>query len=96
VGTTEGSAGLTNHLNGDLTGDVAAPLDPGLGPLQNNGGATETHALSPASPAVDSGKCFGTRVDQRGKHRPTNFPGSSNAVGGDASDIGAYELQRSR
>ncbi len=34
---------------GDLPG-----LDPLLGPLQNNGGPTETHALLPGSPAIDA------------------------------------------
>lgn len=30
-------------------------FNPGLGPLQDNGGATQTHALVPGSPAIDAG-----------------------------------------
>ena len=40
-------------LTGDLTGNVTA--DPLLGPLQNNGGPTKTHALLPGSAARDTG-----------------------------------------
>ena len=62
--------------------------DPLLGPLQNNGGNTQTHALLAASPAVDSATddiCPGT--DQRGATRPFDGDGDSTAV----CDIGAYE-----
>ena len=63
--------------------------DPKLGPLQNNGGPTQTHALLASSPAIDAGDPGGCRdnlgalltTDQRGFPRP--------AVG---CDIGAYEL----
>jgi hypothetical protein len=63
---------------GDIVGD-----DPKLGPLQDNGGLTFTHALVPGSPAIDAGDdaaCLAT--DQRGVTRPQ----------GTACDIGAYEL----
>jgi len=55
-----------------------------LGPLQNNGGPTETHALLAASPAIDAGD-NGTcpAVDQRGYPRPF----------GASCDIGAYEYR---
>ncbi len=54
----------------DLTG-----LDPLLGPLANNGGQTETHALLSNSPAINSGVCTdhnGSLIanDQRGVFRP--------------------------
>jgi CSLREA domain-containing protein len=60
--------------------------DPLLGGLADNGGTTQTHALLPGSPAVESGlpaehpSCQGTS-DQRGTPRPQ----------GHACDIGAYE-----
>lgn len=54
--------------------------DPGLGPLEFNGGGTRTHALRPDSPARDQG-ATGSLVDQRGVLR---------ALGG-APDIGAFE-----
>ena len=47
---------------GDLTG--VAPL---LGPLQDNGGPTETHALLSGSPAIDAGNDLSAPpTDQRG------------------------------
>ncbi len=65
--------------------DASCPginLDPKLGPLANNGGATQTMALLPGSAAIDAGddaNCPTT--DQRGWHRPF----------GPHCDIGAYE-----
>jgi CSLREA domain-containing protein len=72
-----------------LTGAVTI-ADPGLGPLQNNGGPTHTHALQMGSVAIDAGNtggCFdenGSALtnDQRGLARPS----------GAHCDIGAYEL----
>jgi hypothetical protein len=55
--------------------------DPLLGPLQDNGGPTQTHALLPGSPAIDHGS-NGLFFDQR--FRPRD-------VGG-VGDIGAYEF----
>lgn len=75
----------TDHLN----------KDPLLGPLQNNGGATETRALLNGSPAIDKGGAVaGMTTDQRGGMRPVEFSGINNAVGGDGSDIGAFEVQQ--
>lgn len=54
--------------------------DPKLGPLQNNGGDTPTHATLWGSPAVEGGSCE-LATDQRGVARPV----------GDACDIGAFE-----
>jgi hypothetical protein len=68
--------------------------DPGLAPaLEPNGGPTPTLALQPGSPAIDSGNAFGVTVDQRQLPRPSDFGAIPNALGGDGSDIGAYELQ---
>jgi hypothetical protein len=63
----------------DITGTA-----PSLGPLQDNGGDTWTHALLPDSPAIGWGSCtdsngYPITIDQRGKPRV-----------GDC-DIGAYE-----
>ena len=41
-------------LTGDLTTNILGQ-DPLLGPLQDNGGPTLTHALLPGSPAIDQG-----------------------------------------
>lgn len=60
--------------------------DPQLLPLANNGGATPTHALAAASPAIDAGNnAAGLAFDQRGS--------GFDRVSGGAADIGAYELQ---
>jgi hypothetical protein len=69
---------------GDQLGTLAAPLDPRLGPLADNGGPTLTHALLPGSPALDAADpndC--PPVDQRGVPRPQ----------GPACDIGAFEAE---
>jgi hypothetical protein len=80
---------------GDLFGTGATPLNPLLGPLANNGGPTQTHALLAGSPAIDKGSNVGSGVttDQRGLTRPRDLVAIGNAAGGDGSDIGAYEEQ---
>jgi len=61
-------------------------LDPQLGVLRNNGGATRTCALLPGSPAIDAGDNAGCPpTDQRGDPRPAG------AV--PICDMGAYEVQ---
>src|SRR5262249_32666420 len=61
-------------------------LDPKLGPLQDNGGPTLTHALLPGSPALDAGDNAGAPThDQRGPGFPRIFGGTI--------DIGAFEVQ---
>jgi hypothetical protein len=74
--------------------------DPKLDPagLQDNGGPTKTISLNVLSPAVDQGKRdtipeLATFVDQRGFQRRMNFPTIPKPPGGDASDIGALEVQ---
>jgi CSLREA domain-containing protein len=56
-----------------------------LGPLQNNGGWTATHALLPGSAAIDAADCDPPLTDQRGVMRGTGLTGV-------ACDIGAYEF----
>jgi hypothetical protein len=68
--------------------------DPLLGPLQDNGGPTFTHAPLPGSPAIDKGKNFsGSATDQRGLARTFDKAAIANAAGGDGTDIGAVESQ---
>jgi hypothetical protein len=69
----------------DLTGDSSSPIDPRLGPLQDNGGPTPTHALLAGSPAINRGDpALGFSVDQRGTVRFHN--GANPPV-----DIGAFD-----
>ncbi len=63
-----------------------------LGPLQDNGGPTQTMALLAGSPALDAGNSSLT-TDQRGAARPYDDPNIPNATDGNGSDIGAFELQ---
>jgi hypothetical protein len=77
--STDASGGLTGP--GDLIN-----TDPRLGPLQDNGGPTLTHALLPGSPALDGGDNAGApATDQRGQ-------GFARVVNG-AIDMGAFEAQ---
>jgi hypothetical protein len=84
IGKTDDSSGWTDA---DLTGKKASPLDPQLGPLQANGGPTQTAALLPGSPALDAGDITYSPGpnDQRGD-------GFSRIVNG-MIDIGAFEVQ---
>jgi hypothetical protein len=81
---TNSGAGTPFTTTGDLT-----DTNPLLGPLQDNGGSTWTHALLPGSPAINhipnSVNGCGTSIitDQRGWPRP--FPP------GGQCDIGAFE-----
>jgi len=67
--------------------------DADLGPLDDNGGPTETHALLSGSDAIDTGNnaaCADDPVDnedQRGEDRPEDGDGNGSAI----CDIGAYE-----
>ncbi|HKG98184.1 MAG TPA: choice-of-anchor Q domain-containing protein, partial [Pyrinomonadaceae bacterium] len=87
-GNNGDQTGFTNGVNGDQVGTLAAPIDPKLGPLADNGGLTRTHKLLAGSSAVDTGDNTlakdaannTLRTDQRGAGR---FNG--------IVDIGAFE-----
>ena len=72
------SSGLTNGVNDDIVGQIAM-----VGPLADNGGPTETHALSPGSPAIDAipPESCSVTTDQREMTRPR----------GSGCDIGSLE-----
>lgn len=64
-------------------------IDPKLGSLQSNGGATQTMAVLPGSPAIDTGANLGALArDQRGVTRPTDGDGNGTFI----RDIGAFEF----
>jgi Ca2+-binding RTX toxin-like protein len=82
-------------INETTPGSNVIGVDPQLGPLANNGGPTQTHALLSGSPALDAGNGTGSNHDQRAQARPVELPDvpNSTAPGADGSDIGAYEAQ---
>jgi hypothetical protein len=82
VGVADDSSGWTST---DSLGHSFAPLDPLLGPLQDNGGPTPTHSLLLGSPAIDTGDFrLLNSLDQRGTVRLHN--GVNPPV-----DVGAYD-----
>jgi len=98
IGDGDGAGG-TDWLPSDQVGPKnGQPLDPILGPLQDNGGPTPTMAPTYLSlQVINQGTNFGIPFDQRGQPRPFNLhiiPQSAQAAaaGGDYSDIGAVEL----
>ena len=90
LGIGTGCTWLRRGHTADLLGTAAAPRDPLLGPLQDNGGPTHTQALLPGSPALDAipahtAACPAGAQDQRGLTRP--YPA------GGACDSGALEMR---
>ena len=94
IGTNNGDT--TFNQATDQVGTPATPIDPLLGPLQDNGGPTVgapgmtvvlyTEAIQRGSPALGKGVAAGApTVDARGFARPD--------VAGEAVDVGAYEFQ---
>jgi hypothetical protein len=86
IGTAD-LTGIANGVNGNQIGTTATPIDPKLGPLQNNGGTTLTRMPRGDSPLRNAGVVAalptGLTIDQRGKPR---------VVGGSV-DIGSTEIQ---
>jgi hypothetical protein len=87
IGTVTAAGAGFGAGSGDFVGSAAAPLDPGLDPLGNYGGPTQTFRLSAGSFAADRGNSvvatgpLALTTDQRGQPRRS----------GSAVDIGAYE-----
>lgn len=84
IGNDAGSFGFFPSDN-DIVGTSAAPINPVIAPLADNGGLTATVALRAGSPAIDTGDdtllSAGITTDQRGAPRKS----------GAHVDIGAYE-----
>jgi hypothetical protein len=88
IGNADGSEGLgatTNQL-----GTTLNPIDPRIGALRDNGGATLTRAVLTRSPAIDKGNTS-IITDQRGATRPYDNLLIPNAAAGNGADIGAFE-----
>ena len=87
IGVGDNLGTITGNL-GNLIGTQAAPLDPLLGPLSDNGGPTLTQVLLPGSPAIDTGN-NALALGEDGKPLATDQLGQIRIVG--AVDIGAVE-----
>jgi hypothetical protein len=96
IGKSDTNIGFVNGANSDQVGTSATPANPLLGPLQNNGGPTDTRALQTASVAKNAGNscvvdatCTANNpisaltTDQRGTGFTRNFE--------TGVDIGAFE-----
>jgi Bacterial Ig-like domain (group 3) len=85
IGIDQGGIGFTNPTT--QKGTTRAPLDPLLGPLQNNGGPLLTELPLPGSPVINKGVIAnippGTTTDERGFLR----------IVGPGVDVGATEFQ---
>jgi hypothetical protein len=91
-------AGTDANVHGVLSTDVfnLIDVDPLLGPLADNGGSTQTHALLPGSPALDAGDPNFTSppdFDQRGAPNQRVATGVLAGIPTNLVDIGAYEAQ---
>ena len=95
IGNVDGVTGF--NVAGDQTGTGAAPLNPHLGPLANNGGPSMTHALLTNSTALDAGD-NNLAIDQNNNPLPTDQRGAqriSDSPDADSTatvDIGAFEF----
>jgi len=88
IGSGDGNL-VTDATCGLGGGNDAVNPAPGLGPLSTHGGATNTHALLPGSPAIDTAPAPAcTPTDQRGVIRPQDGDGDTVA----ACDKGPFEF----
>ncbi|MBI1311873.1 hypothetical protein GC176_11320 [bacterium] len=89
IGSNDGNTGTANGNAGDIVGTYAAPVDPVLTPLQDNGGPTLTHLPLYGSPAIEAGTNVASFLtDARGRARIND--GDFNAIL--RQDIGAVEF----
>jgi hypothetical protein len=93
---SNGNAGVSGFTPGPTDIVPRVPLANILRPLQNNGGPTQTHALVPGSPAIDTGDPGGCR-DNSGALISTDQRGFARQVDGNNDstircDIGAFEF----
>jgi subtilisin-like proprotein convertase family protein len=82
--------------SGGKIGTAAAPIDPQLNPIANNGGLTDTMATRFGSPALDSGNCPAAvglaPIDQRGVGTVDLLSIGTSSQLVYACDCGSFEL----
>jgi CSLREA domain-containing protein len=92
IGKSDGSTGLVNGANGNIVGTIAAPVDPMIMPLAENGGATQTHRLMSGSPAINAGS-NALALDENNQTLTTDQRGTGFfRINGTTVDIGAFEF----
>jgi hypothetical protein len=92
VGNSTGATGFSTGVH-DIMGTSGAPLNPHLGPLQDNGGPTLTLMPAANSPLIDAGHSLVAEfLDARGHVRKLDNPATPNAAGSDLTDIGDVEV----
>jgi Ca2+-binding RTX toxin-like protein len=87
IGTTSGADVDQSPAGSNLIG-----VDPQLGPLQDNGGPTQTRVPAVGSPAIDAGVANGLSTDQRGAPRTFDAANVANRAGSDGTDMGSVEV----
>ena len=90
----DGNAGVVGFTPGptDIVPASGVTVADILGPLKNNGGPTQTHALVADSPAINAANPGGC-VDSAGALLATDQRGFPRPFNGTICDIGSYELQ---
>ena len=90
----DGNSGVTGFTPGptDIVPNRGVTVADILGPLANNGGPTQTHALVSSSPAINAGSPGGC-VDSAGALLTTDQRGFPRPFNDRICDIGSYELQ---
>ncbi|HEX6279123.1 MAG TPA: right-handed parallel beta-helix repeat-containing protein, partial [Pyrinomonadaceae bacterium] len=89
IGNAASAGGIVNGANGNIVG-----VDPLLGPLQNNGGPTLTHALLSGSPAINSGDDCVLSANGCGNDHPALPTDQRGFPRNGTVDIGAFERQQ--
>jgi CSLREA domain-containing protein len=94
IGNVGFAFGFFPFLEDQIGGGSNQIINPLLGPLADNGGPTQTHALLEGSPAIDRGRNDLTTdaFDQRGEGFLRIADGNSDSTA--IVDIGAFEVQQ--
>ena len=84
----------TGLIDGDDNNQVGV-TNPGLGPLQDNGGPTQTHALMPDSPAIDAGavipQALITPTSVTSSTSASDFTAASRLIANTSVTLDSYE-----